>query len=310
MTTTAGLGARRTERPPARTPGGRSPAVLPWRALIRDAPTTTAFAFLVLIVVASVAGPIVSPYAVAGRDFAHSLLPPFTLADGQFFVFGTDSIGRDLFTRILAGGRVSLSIAAATVLLSGTIGVTLGLVSGFYRGWADTVIMRIVDVFLALPTIFFVLLFLYLVGSSTFNLIFVMAIARWTLYCRLVRGLGLSMRETQFITSARTIGATNTRILVRHLLPNMWSSILTIGALDVARVILLEASISFLGLGLQAPAVSWGTLVATGRERITDAWWLITVPGGVIFLTALSINTFGLWLRMVNDPLHRWRYVP
>jgi peptide/nickel transport system permease protein len=310
MATAVDLGARRVKDAAPLQTRRRSLGLVPWRALLRDAPSAVAFAFGVFMILASIGGPIVSPYQVAGRDFAHSLLPPFTLADGNFYIFGTDSIGRDLFTRILAGGRVSLSIAAATVVISGTIGIVLGLIAGFYRGAVETVIMRVVDVFLALPTVFFVLLFLYLVGSSTFNLIFVMAIARWTLYCRLVRGLTLSMREMSFITAARTIGATNRRLLTRHLLPNMWSSIMTIGTLDIARVILLEASISFLGLGLQAPAVSWGILVATGRDHISDAWWLITIPGAVIFLTALSINTFGQWLRMVNDPLHRWRYMP
>jgi peptide/nickel transport system permease protein len=310
VATTLDVGVRRTQD--AATPGPPSQALslVSWYALLHDAPSAAAFIFIVLVIIASIAGPIISPYQVAGRDFSHSLLPPFTFVDGNFYIFGTDSIGRDLFTRILAGGRVSMSVAAATVVISGTIGVALGLTAGFYRGMVDTVIMRVVDVFMALPPIFFVLVFLYLVGSSTFNLIFVMAIARWTLYCRLVRGITLTMRETSFITAARTIGASNGRILVQHLLPNMWSSILTIGTLDVARVILLEASISFLGLGLQAPAVSWGILVATGRDHINDAWWLITIPGAVIFLTSLSINTFGTWLRMVNDPLHRWRYVP
>jgi peptide/nickel transport system permease protein len=277
--------------------------------LLKDKPSAAALAFILFIILASILGPIISPYEVAGRNLQDALLPPFSSRDGNFYLFGTDGIGRDMLTRILDGGRVSLSVAVMVALISGTIGVALGVAAGFYRGWVDHVVMRLVDVFMALPTIFFVLLALYLVGPSTLNLIIVMSIARWMLYCRVVRGLTLSLREQTFITGTRTLGASNLRIMARHLVPNMMPSILTVGTIDIARVILLESSISFLGLGLQAPAVSWGLLVADGREYIRTAWWLITVPGFFIFLTALSINMFGLWLRMVNDPVHRWRYI-
>ena len=283
--------------------------LVPWGALRRDRVSFAAFLFIVVIVVASIIGPIVSPYEVAGRDLNAALLPPLSHANGDFFLFGTDGIGRDLLTRILAGGRVSLSIAAVVALISGTIGVALGVLAGLYRGWVDNVIMRVVDVFMALPTIFFVLLVLYLVGPSTLNLVLVMSIARWMLYCRVVRGLTLSLREQTFVTATRTLGASDLRIMARHLVPNMFATILTVGTIDVARVVLLESSISFLGLGLQPPAVSWGLLVADGRTYIQSAWWLITIPGAFIFLTSLSVNTFGLWLRMVNDPVHRWRYL-
>lgn len=281
----------------------------PWHALRRDKASAASFAFIVLIVIASIVGPMLSPYDVAGRDLRHALLPPLSSQDGSFYLFGTDGIGRDMLTRILDGGRISLTVAVLVALISGTIGVALGVLAGYYRGWVDSLVMRLVDVFMALPTIFFVLLVLYLVGPSTVNLILVMSIARWMLYCRVVRGLTLSLREQTFITGTRTLGASDLRIMVRHLVPNMMSTILTIGTIDIARVILLESSISFLGLGLQAPAVSWGLLVADGREYIRSAWWLITIPGFFIFLTALSTNMFGLWLRMVNDPVHRWRYI-
>jgi peptide/nickel transport system permease protein len=294
-----------SQSPPARRRHSR----FPWRALFRDKTAAASFIWIVGIVVLSFVGPVVSPYEVAGRDLQHALLPPFTHQDGHFYVFGTDGIGRDLLTRLLAGGRVSLSIGALVALISGTLGVTLGVLAGFYRGWVDDVIMRVVDVFMALPTIFFVLLVLYIIGPDTLNLILVMSIARWMLYCRVTRGLTLSLREQTFITTTRTLGASKRRIMARHLVPNMLSTILTIMTIDIARVILLESSISFLGLGLQSPAVSWGLLIADGRDYITTAWWLITIPGLFIFLTALSINLFGLWLRMVNDPTHRWRYL-
>jgi len=281
----------------------------PWRALWRDKTSAAAFLFIVFIIIASVIGPMISPYEVSGRELAHALLPPFSSQDGNFYVFGTDGIGRDLLTRVLEGGRISLSVAMVVALISGTIGVGLGVLAGYFRGWVDDLIMRLVDVFMALPTIFFVLLALYIVGPSTLNLILVMSIARWMLYCRVVRGLTLSLREQTFITATKTLGASNARIMGRHLIPNMVSTIATIATVDIARVILLESSISFLGLGLQAPAVSWGLLVADGRDYIQSAWWVPAIPGLFIFLTALSINIFGLWLRMVNDPVHRWRYL-
>lgn len=290
-------------------PTARRWGSLPWRALLRDKWSTASLVFLVLVILAAVFGPILSPYEVTGRNMGSALLPPFSVQEGNFYLFGTDAIGRDMLTRILDGGRVSLSVAVAVAVISGTIGVALGILAGYYRGWVDDVIMRIVDVFMTLPTIFFVLLVLYVVGASTFNLIAVMAVARWMLYCRVVRGLVLSLREQTFVVATQTLGASGLRVMVRHLIPNTLTTILTIGTIDIARVILLESSISFLGLGLQPPSVSWGLLVADGRAYIRNAWWLITVPGLFIFLTALSINMFGLWLRMINDPSHRWRYL-
>jgi peptide/nickel transport system permease protein len=294
---------------PAPAPAGRKYGWLPWGALVRDRLAFPAFCFVVLIVLMSVIWPIVSPFDVTGRDFDNALLPPMSHVNGHLALFGTDGLGRDLFTRILYGGRVSMSVAVAVALVSGTTGVVLGVLAGYYRGFVDTVIMRVVDVFMALPTIFFVLLAMYVVGASTLNMILVMSVARWMLYCRVVRGLTLSLREQTFILATDRLGASDGRVMFRHLIPNMMSTVLTLGTIDLARVILLESSISFLGLGLQSPAVSWGLLVADGRKYIRDAWWLITIPGIFIFLTCLSINLFGSWLRMVNDPVHRWRYL-
>jgi peptide/nickel transport system permease protein len=282
---------------------------LPWRQLLQDKPAALSLMFLVLMVLSAVIWPIISPYEVTGRNLPHALLPPFTSVAGNFYLLGTDGIGRDMLTRILAGGRVSLSVAAAVAVISGLIGVSLGMLAGYMRGRVDDFIMRVVDVFMAMPTIFFVLVVLYVIGTSTINLIAVMSIARWMLYCRMVRALVLSMREQTFIKSARALGASDVRIMTRHLVPNILAQVLTVGFIDLARVILLESSISFLGLGLQPPAVSWGLLVADGRVYIKSAWWMITMPGLFIFLTALSTNLFGLWLRMVNDPIHRWRYL-
>jgi peptide/nickel transport system permease protein len=282
---------------------------VPWRQLLRDKPAAIALGWLVLVVLGAVVYPMISPFPVAGRNLPHALLPPFSFRDGNFYLFGTDGIGRDMFTRILAGGRVSLSVAVAVASISGTIGLSLGMIAGFFRGRVDDFIMRLVDVWMSLPTIFFVLIVLYVVGTSTLTLVMVMGIARWMLYCRVGRALVLSLREEAFITAARAMGASNTRIITRHLVPNVLTAILTVGFIDLARVILLESSISFLGLGLQPPAVSWGLLVADGRTYLRSAWWMVALPGLFIFLTALSTNLFGLWLRMINDPIHRWRYL-
>ena len=185
----------------------------PWRALWRDPTSAAAFVFIVVIIIASIIGPMLSPYEVSGRELGHALLPPFSSRDGNFYLLGTDGIGRDMLTRVLEGGRISLSVATVVALISGTIGVGLGVLAGYFRGWVDDVVMRLVDVFMALPTIFFVLLALYIVGPSTLNLILVMSIARWMLYCRVVRGLTLSLREQTFITATKTLGASNIRIM-------------------------------------------------------------------------------------------------
>ena len=227
----------------------------------------------------------------------------------RYYILGTDHLGRDMLSRLFFGGRLSIAVGILGVLVSGSIGVFLGLVAGYYRGRVDDVIMRAVDVFMSVPLLFLALMVLYILGPSFTNIIIVFAVARWMLYCRITRGVVMSLREQTFIEAARALGCSDQRIIVRHILPNLMTPLLTLAALDVPRNILTESALSFLGFGIQPPDSSWGLMLASGRQYITSAWWVVVVPGMAIFLTALSFNLVGLWLRAVSDPLQRWRWL-
>ncbi|MCI0787663.1 MAG: ABC transporter permease, partial [Chloroflexi bacterium] len=179
----------------------------------------------------------------------------------------------------------------------------------YYRGIVDDVIMRAVDVFMSVPLLLLALLVLFILGPSFTNIIIVFAIARWMLFCRVTRGVVMSLREQTFIEAARAIGCSDQRIIGRHIFPNLITPILTLAALDVPRNILTESALSFLGFGIQPPESSWGLMLASGRDYIRSAWWIVVLPGLAIFLTALSFNLVGVWLRAVSDPLQRWRWL-
>jgi peptide/nickel transport system permease protein len=181
--------------------------------------------------------------------------------------------------------------------------------AGYYRGIIDDIIMRAVDVFMSVPLLLLALMVLYILGSSFSNIIIVFAVGRWMLYCRITRGVVLSLREQSFIDAARAIGASDRRIVWRHIVPNLITPLLTMAALDVPNNILTESTLSFLGFGIQPPESSWGTMLAQGRGYIQAAWWVVVMPGVAIFLTALSFNLFGVWMRAVSDPLQRWRWL-
>jgi peptide/nickel transport system permease protein len=215
---------------------------------------------------------------------------------------GTDELGRDILSRILYGSRVTLSIAAAAVILGGVVGVLLGIVAGYSRGMVDRVLMRIVDVQLSLPLMLLALLVVAALGPSTRNLIIVLALTSWLRYARIIRGQVLALREREFILSAHSIGAGTWRIILRHLLPNVMTPALVIATLELARIIIMDASLSFLGLGVQPPNPSWGRMLADGRVYISSAWWIVTFPGIAILLTVLSVNLLGDWLRDYFDP--------
>jgi peptide/nickel transport system permease protein len=285
----------------------RSPVL---RALWADKPTVAAVAFLILIMLATVFAPVVAPHDPDLNNLRARLLPPWSFTEHGNFLLGSDPLGRDVLTRILYGGRVSLSVGIATVLASGCLGTLLGLMAGYFRGFVDDVVMRAVDIFMALPTLLFVLVVLFVVGGGVVNLVLVLAIARWMLYCRVVRGVVLSLREQPFVEAGAALGASHARIMLRHILPNLLTPLLTVATLDMARVMLVEASLSFLGLGVQPPHTSWGQMVAAGRQYVATAWWQSTMPGLAIFLTALSFNMFGTWFRAITDPLQRWRWMP
>ena len=304
-----------------------NPVVAVWQstlvqAFFNDPITVIAATFMVLIVLAVIFAPFVAPHNPEEQQIRLRHLPPFStgtavvkdpgaerVPEERFFLLGTDHLGRDLVSRLIYGGRISIAVGFFGVLISGAIGVFLGMVAGYYKGFLDDIIMRAVDVFMSIPLLFLALMVVFILGPSFTNIIIVFAVARWMLYCRITRGIVMSLREQTFIESARAIGCTDQRIIGRHMLPNLFTPILTLAALDVPANILTESALSFLGLGIQPPESSWGLMLSSGREYITSAWWIVVIPGVAIFLTALSFNLFGVWLRAVSDPLQRWRWL-
>lgn len=281
-------------------------------ALRRDRLAMTAVVFLIVLGLAAVFADLVSPFDPSVQSLILRNQPPMTAAENGGAIphlLGTDALGRDQLSRLIYGARVSLAVGALGVVLSGTVGIVLGLVAGYYRGAVDDLIMRIVDIQMGFPSLLLALIVLYALGASVWNVIVVLAVTRWTVYARMVRGMVLSQREHVYVEAARAIGCADARILVVHLLPNMLGPVLVLGTLETASLILSEASLSFLGLGIQPPASSWGLMLAEGRQYLRTAWWLVTFPGLAILFTALALNVVATWARGVTDPVQRRRYV-
>jgi peptide/nickel transport system permease protein len=303
-----------------------NPIVAVWRsslfqAFLNDPITLLSAAFLAVIILSAAFAPVVAPYDPQDQQLRLRHLPPLSSAvavdrtanppadQSRFFLLGTDHLGRDMLSRLIYGGRISISVGVLGVLVSSIIGVFLGLVAGYYRGIVDDVIMRTVDVFMSVPLLLLALMVLFILGPSFTNIIIVFAVARWMLYCRVTRGVVMSLREQAFVDAARAIGCSDGRIIGRHILPNLLTPLLTLAALEVPRNILTESTLSFLGFGIQPPESSWGLMLSQGRQYIVTAWWVVVVPGMAIFLTALSFNLFGVWMRAISDPLQRWRWL-
>ena len=281
------------------------------RALLHDKLTLAAAIFLLILLLATVFAGVVAPHDPERGGLMMRNQPPMTEAsDGSFpHLLGTDALGRDQLSRLLYGARVSLAAGFASVILSGTVGILLGLAAGYYRGVVDDVIMRIVDLQMGFPSLLTALLVLYVRGAGVGKVVLVLAVTRWMVYARVTRSLVLSYREYVFVEAARATGASDNRILFLHILPNLLSPIMVLATLEVGTMILTEASLSFLGLGLRPPNSSWGLMLAQGRGYVTSAWWLVTFPGLLILLTCLSLNLLATWVRAVTDPVTRWRFL-
>lgn len=260
----------------------------------------------VAIVVAAVAmavlAPLLAPYDPFTQSLATRLQPPGSTANGKFYLLGTDQLGRDLLSRTIYGARISLLVSGGAVLLSGLVGVLLGLVSGYYGGKADLVLMKLADIQLAFPFILLAIAVVSIVGSSLTTVTVVLAFSGWVMYSRTVRGAILSLREKEFIDAAHALGASNLRIIGRYLFPNVVSLILVIASVEVAKMVLLESTISFLGLGIQPPTPTWGNILGEGRQYVDDAWWIALFPGVALMTTVLGINFFSDGLRDFLDP--------
>lgn len=273
------------------------------KLLLRSKTGTVGLLIVLFIVFVAVFAPILAPYNPNAINPGSLHVPPSWMEGGSTaHLLGTDNLGRDILSRIIYGSQVSLLVGIAAVLLSGIIGVSIGLIAGFYGGFLDNILMRFVDSFLAIPTILFALVFLAVFGPSIMTLIVVLGLTNWTSYARLVRGEVLSIKERDFVRAARSIGVKNNKIITRHLMPNVISTFIVISTLSVASTIILESSLSFLGLGIQPPTVSWGTVLSDGRDYLATSWWLATFPGIAITITVLGIIFLGDWLRDVLDP--------
>ena len=218
---------------------------------------------------------------------------------------GTDEVGRDILSRLIHGSRMTLMVASTAVVLGGIVGTVLGILAGYKGGFIDRLLMRLVDIQLAIPLMLLALLVVAALGPSIRNVVLVLALTSWIRYARIIRAQVLSLREREFVQSARAIGASTARIMFLHILPNVLTPALVVGTLELARVIIMDAALSFLGLGVQPPTPSWGRMLADGRVYLSSAWWTVTFPGLAIVLTVLSVNLFGDWLRDYFDPKTR-----
>ena len=253
---------------------------------------------LLAIAFMAMAAPLVSPHDPYETNLSNRLLPP--LSKGH--LFGTDPMGRDLLSRVIYGTRISILISLTAVFIAGLFGTFVGLLSGFYGGWPDRIVMRFVDVQLSFPFVILALTIAAILGPSLKNIIITLAVSNWVLYARLVRGEVLGIKQKQFIQAAFTIGLPNWRIIATNIFPNVAAPVIVLASLEVGRMIITEAAISFLGFGIQPPTAAWGNILADGRDYMTTAWWLAVFPGLAIVITTLTVNQLGDWLREKLDP--------
>ena len=260
---------------------------------------------LAILLVATLAGLLaewVAPYGYDDQDLARGLQPPVWAGGTWSNVLGTDQLGRDILSRLIYGARTSLLLAATGVVLAAVLGVLVGLTSGYFGRRLAALIMRVADVQLSFPYLLFAIAFMALLGTSISNLVVVLVLRSWVVYCRLVRVSVLSTKERDFVTAAAALGGSDWRVLFRHIAPNVIAPAIVVSTLQLAELIIVESSLSFLGLGVQPPMPSWGSMVSQGREYLTTAWWLVTLPGLAIVLAVLGANLFGDALRDLLDP--------
>lgn len=260
-------------------------------------------AVVALYVIAATLGPIVRPYEASQTNVVDRLLPPgATLANGSTAWFGTDQVGRDLLAQVLAGARVSLVVAAATIVLGGALGLLLGLLSGYFGRWIDSIIMRLGDIQLAFPSILLAILIAGVLGPSVVNVILTLAITRWVIFARVVRASALVAKRRESVDGAKVLGVSTGRILWRYILPDVLGPLLVVATVQVGLMIIAEASLSFLGLGVPTSQASWGSTIAAGRDYLDTAWWIAAVPGLAMALLVVCVGVLGDALRHRTDP--------
>ncbi len=269
----------------------------------RDLPALAGLAVIAAALLVAVFAPALAPADPVKNRLLDRLTPPMWAQGGSArYPLGTDTLGRDVLSRLLHGARVSLIVGLAAVLVAGVVGVALGLVAGYRGGWADDLLMRLGDIQLAFPVLLLGVAVIAVLGASLANMIFVLGASGWVTYARIARGETLSLKERDFVAAARALGAPAGHVVTRHLLPNILPPLMVVTTFSVARTIIAEASLSFLGLGLPPPTPSWGAMLDEGRNYITTGWWLALFPGLAILVLVLAINLCGDWLRDALDP--------
>lgn len=277
------------------------------RMLLADKFALAAAIFLLVVVVLAIIGPSWLGAEATKQNLRGRNLPPFHLDRGWTFVLGADSLGRPLLARIIVAARNTMMVAAGAVLASSVVGTALGLIAGYSGRVTSQVILRLADVIMSFPSLLIAVIVLYILGPSVANLVVVLAITRIPVYLRTARAEVMEVRERMFVQAARVMGASRWRIIFRHILPVVLPTLLTLATLDFAFVMLAESALSFLGIGIQPPEITWGLMVSQGKQYLQNAWWLSVWPGLAIILTTLSLNLLSGWLRIALDPAQRWR---
>ncbi len=261
---------------------------------------------LLVFVIVGIFGASFAPYDPNEANFDDALKPPFWQEKGKAtYPLGTDQLGRDVLSRLLCGTSISLQVGFLVVALAGLIGTTVALLSGYLGGWVDTILMRLTDIMMSMPYLMIAIVLAAVLGPSKNNIIIILTVTGWAGYARVLRGEVLRIKEGEFISLAVIAGCSRTRIMLRHVFPNMVNTLVVLATLQLGVVIIAEASLSFLGVGVPPPHPAWGSMIAEGRSYISTAWWLCTWPGLAILLVVLSCNLFGDWLRVRLDPRFR-----
>jgi peptide/nickel transport system permease protein len=258
---------------------------------------------IIILMLTALLADVLTPYSPVNISLPERLKPPFWEQGGSLaHPLGTDPMGRDLLTRLIYGARVSLLVGFLGLLVGGGVGAALGLIAGYAGGRLDALLMRVTDTTLSFPIILFTILLVVVLGGSLLTVVFAVALVLWARFARVIRGEVLSIRERDFVAQARIAGCSGLRIMVRHLFPNTLNTLIVLLTLQIGYVILVEASLSFLGAGIPPPTPAWGSMVAEGRDYITRAWWVSFFPGVAIMLVVLSLNLLGDWVRDTLDP--------
>jgi peptide/nickel transport system permease protein len=278
-----------------------------FRLLRRDVFAMVSLAFVLLVVACAVFGPWLLGDAGTRQNLRLRNAAPFSLEHGWLYLLGADTLGRSMLARLILASRNTIAIAAAAVAVSLAVGGALGLLAGFARGWVGDIVLRLTDIVMSFPSLLMAVVILYMFKPGVWTVVVVLAITRLPVYIRTTRAEVLELRERMFVSAARVMGASPLRIALRHVLPMVVPTLMTIATVEFAYVMLAESGLSFLGIGIQPPEVTWGLMVAQGRNYLGSAWWLAFFPGLAIMLTTLAVNLLASWLRIAMDPLQRWR---